>query len=82
MVWTSNTVTILIWLNERPLLPGFYWFKGTVNFSSAVREVILPTVVELTGFVSNAKVWFPQKALSIPIRECEGQWAGPLEVPR
>ncbi len=81
LVGTADTVTTMIWLNERPLLPGFH-FKGTVNFSSAVREVILPTVIELTGFVSNAKVWFPQKDMPIPISECEGEWSGPLEVPR
>jgi hypothetical protein len=41
----------MIWLNERPLLPGFYWFKGTVNFSSLAREATLATIIELTGFV-------------------------------
>jgi hypothetical protein len=76
VVRTNPKVITMIWLNDRPLLPGFYWFKGTVNFSSLAREATLTTIIELTGFVQNAKVWFPQKALSIPIRECEGQWAG------
>jgi len=70
------------WTNERPLFPGFYWFKGTVNFTSATRQIILATVVELTGLVPNVKVWFPQKYVPIPISECEAQWSGPLEVPR
>ena len=69
------------WTNERPLFPGFYWFKGTVNFTSATRQIILATVVELTGLVPNVKVWFPQKYVPIPISECEGRWFGPLDVP-
>jgi hypothetical protein len=64
------------------MLLGFYWFKGTVNLTSVAREVVLATVVELTSFAHNAKVWFPQKDTSIPISECEGRWSGPLEVPR
>lgn len=64
------------------MLPGFYRFKGTVSFSSAVRKVILTgVVVELTGFAPNVKVWFPQEDTSIPISECEGRWFGPLDVP-
>jgi len=70
------------WTIERPTLPGFYWFKGTVSVSSAAREVILATVVELTGFPPNVKVWFPQKDLPIPISECEGRWAGPWTRPK
>lgn len=71
----------MTWTSQRPTLPGFYWFKGTVNFSSAAREVILATVVEVTGFAPNVKVWFPQKDTSIPIGACEGRWAGPLDPP-
>ena len=65
--------TILSWTIERPAIPGFYWFKGTVTFTSAARDIILATVVEVTGFAPNVKVWFPQKDMPIPICECEGR---------
>jgi hypothetical protein len=70
------------WTSECPTLPGFYWFKGTVTFTSATHEVILAMVVELTGAVPYVKVWFPKKDVPIPIDACDGQWYGPLEVPR
>jgi hypothetical protein len=70
------------WTIERPTLPGFYWFKGTVTFASTTHEVILATVIELTGFAPSVKVWFPQKDMPISISACEGRWSGPLEVPR
>jgi hypothetical protein len=69
------------WTNERTMLPGFYWFKGTVSFTVAAREVILARVVELAGFAPNVKVWFPQIDMPIPISECEGRWSGPLDLP-
>jgi len=70
------------WTNDRPMLPGFYCFKETVIFTTAAHEVILATVIELTGFAPNVKVWFPQKDTPIPISECEGRWVGPLDVPQ
>ena len=63
----------MAWTVDRPMMPGFYWVKGTVNFISVARETILATVVELTGFAPNVKVWFPQKDMPIPICECEGR---------
>jgi hypothetical protein len=71
----------MTWTNKRPTLPGFYWFKGTVTFTSATHEVILAMVVELTGSVPYVKVWFPKRDVPIPISACDGQWYGPLEVP-
>jgi len=82
VVWAAKEFTAMIWTNERPTLPGFYWFKGTVTFTSATHEVILAMVVELTGAVPYVKVWFPKKDVPIPIDACEGLWFGPLEVPR
>ena len=70
------------WMTRRPILSGFYWFEGTVCFTSSTHEIIVATVVKLTGLVPNLKVWFPQKDMPIPISECDGRWAGPLEVPR
>ena len=45
-----------------------YMGSATVNFTSATRQIILATVVELTGLVPNVKVWFTQKDMPIPIR--------------
>jgi hypothetical protein len=71
------------WTIERPTLPGFYWFSGSAPAGQyRARGVVLATVVELTGVPPNIKVWFPQKDMPIPVSECEGQWVGPLEVPR
>ena len=70
------------WTTDRSILPGFYWFRGSVSFTAAAHEIIIATVVELTGFPPNVKVWFPQKDMPIPISECEGRWSGRLEVPQ
>lgn len=69
------------WTIERPMLPGFYWFKRSVSLTSAAREVVLATVVGVTGFAPNVKIWFPQKDMPITISACEGRWSGPLDVP-
>jgi hypothetical protein len=41
---------IMNWTTDRSILPGFYWFKGSVSFTAAAHEIIIATVVELTGF--------------------------------
>jgi hypothetical protein len=69
------------WTSERPTLPGFYWFNGMVEGKFRAREVMLSTVVELTGASPNLHVWFPKSPGSVHLSACEGRWAGPLEIP-
>ncbi|MEP6959104.1 MAG: hypothetical protein ABI980_10285 [Nitrospirota bacterium] len=64
------------------MTPGLYWVTGTLNRSFGKREISLATVVELTGVAPNVRVWFHRVDTPVPVRECEGQWVGPLEVPR
>lgn len=70
------------WTIERPTIPGLYWFTGTLNRISGKREISLATVVELTGVAPNVHVWFHRINTPVPIRECEGQWWGPLVAPQ
>jgi hypothetical protein len=74
--------TLMNWTIERQMTPGLYWFTGTLNRISGKREISLATVVELTGIAPNIHVWFHRVDTPVPIRECEGQWWGPLDVPR
>jgi len=63
-------------------MPGFYWFKGGAPAGQyRAEEVMLSTVVELTLIGQTFVVWFPRWQDAFPLSDCDGRWAGPLEVP-
>ena len=70
------------WMNVRPGFPGFYWFKGSLARPLKKPEVILATVVEVGTVGDRFVVWFPRGEGPVTISECDGQWDGPVEVPR
>jgi hypothetical protein len=70
------------WTNARPAVSGLYWFKGSREGKLHNRELVLSTVVEVTRVGDTDDVWFPRGESSVPISECDGWWAGPLEVPQ
>ena len=65
------------WTSQRPGFPAFYWFKGSLG-----SEVVLATVVEVGMVGDRFVVWFPRGDGPVPISKCDGQWNGPVEVPR
>ncbi|MEP6959957.1 MAG: hypothetical protein ABI980_14605 [Nitrospirota bacterium] len=81
MVWASGAAKVS-WASVRPGFAGFYWFKGSLAGKGKNREVMLATVVEVGTVGDRFVVWFPRGEGPIPVRECEGQWDGPLELPR
>jgi hypothetical protein len=82
MVPAAKGLTAMSWTTERPGFAGYYWFKGSLAGKSKKPEVILATVVEVGTVGDRFVVWFPRGEAPVPIRECDGQWDGPVEVPR
>ena len=70
------------WANQRPGFPGFYWFKGSLAGKGRDREVILATVAEVGMVGERFVVFFPRGEGPVLISQCDGQWDGPIEVPR
>jgi len=71
----------MTWTDVRPMIPGLYWFTGTIHPKSGKREISVATVIELTGVAPHGHVWFHRVDAPVSISECEGQWWGPLDVP-
>ena len=82
MVPAAKGFTAMSWTTVRPGFPAFYWFKGSLAGTLKNREVILATVVEVGMVGDRFVVWFPRGDGPVPISKCDGQWDGPVEVPR
>ena len=66
----------------RPRVPGFYWFEGRLAGKGRNREETLATVVRVGMVGERVVVFFPRGEGPVLISPCDGQWDGPLEVPR
>lgn len=56
------------WTTEKPTVPGWYWYKG--NWNAETVHVV---------YAQNGRLyarWWDW------VDEMNGQWAGPLEVPK
>ncbi len=45
------------------------------------REVVQSTLVEVTRAGETLDMWLPRGEGFVPIHDCDGWWAGPLETP-
>jgi len=62
----------LVWSQDRPTAPGYYWLKEL-----AAR----PFIVEVENVRGGGvEVWYMGNESSYPIATVNGEWAGPIEV--
>lgn len=68
----------LVWTEDAPSVPGFYWYRGVGSDDADLRGQTQPVEVSLSlraAFVCGSESF---KYLT----EMGGRWAGPLEAPR
>ena len=61
----------MVWSNDRPTRPGYYWFRGNAN-GRFLEQVVR---------VSGGRVMMVSVQYSVVLDSLVGTWAGPIEIP-